>query len=255
MDDSPKKRCTICGQWLPLSMFGKKSSTKDGLRNCCKPCHYATCKPDPVRRQRYLKEYRTKNKERRAAYNRQYRLDHHEQEQQRRLENREKKREYDRHYHQRHRERKVKMARSWYQKNKERKRQYDQHYSKKRTSIQRKVWWHRYITRKQGLLVQFTIHDWQRALSYFHGCCAVCGRPVGFWHTLAADHWIPLNSPRCPGTVPDNIVPLCQGIDGCNNSKGDTDAEQWLHEKFGPRRAGAILRRITAYFEWMKFQS
>lgn len=98
----------------------------------------------------------------------------------------------------------------------------------------------------------FTLQDWHAALDYFDDCCAACGRPIGFWHTLAKDHWIPLTSPDCPGTIPTNIIPLCHGIDGCNNSKGNKAPKQWLIERFGKRKAAKILARVRAYFEWVE---
>lgn len=104
--------------------------------------------------------------------------------------------------------------------------------------------------RVQGLPDTFTGQDWDRALTYFKGCCAVCGRPAGLWHILAADHWIPLASPNCPGSIPGNIVPLCHGADGCNNSKRDRDPEEWLLEKLGARKAKNKLHEISAYFNW-----
>jgi hypothetical protein len=66
------------------------------------------------------------------------------------------------------------------------------------------------------------------------------------------DHWIPLSSPGCPGTVATNMVPLCHGIGGCNNSKCDRDPQGWLLEKFGERKALEILERIPAYFRQLK---
>src|SRR5262245_54364387 len=52
--------------------------------------------------------------------------------------------------------------------------------------------------------------------SYWHNACAVCGNPKGLFWTLAHDHWIPLNSPTCPGTIATNMIPLCHGTGGCN---------------------------------------
>lgn len=109
--------------------------------------------------------------------------------------------------------------------------------------------------RKRSLPDTFTPRDWQRSLEYFNGCCAVCERPLRDLfgsHTASADHWIPLVSPNCPGTVPTNIVPLCHGVGGCNNSKEAKNASEWLIGKFGKRRAREILKRIEAYFEWVK---
>ena len=34
------KKCTKCGKELPLSEFYSHPSTKDGLMNSCKSCHY-----------------------------------------------------------------------------------------------------------------------------------------------------------------------------------------------------------------------
>jgi len=102
--------------------------------------------------------------------------------------------------------------------------------------------------RKRSLPDTFTAADWQAALDHFGGCCAVCGRPPGLWHILAADHWIPLSSPDCPGTVPWNIVPLCHGTGGCNNSKWNRCAGEWLVDKLGQRKGRAIQRRIE---DWL----
>lgn len=111
----------------------------------------------------------------------------------------------------------------------------------------------RRLARKRNLPDTFTAADWQHALNYFNGCCAVCGRPPGLWHTLAADHWTALSDPDCPGTIPTNIVPLCHprkdGGDSCNVSKHNKNPEQWLVEKFGKRKAKKILARIQAYFD------
>jgi hypothetical protein len=36
----PTKRCTKCGNDRPVSLFTKKTSSKDGLNSWCKPCWY-----------------------------------------------------------------------------------------------------------------------------------------------------------------------------------------------------------------------
>jgi hypothetical protein len=106
--------------------------------------------------------------------------------------------------------------------------------------------------RKRGLNDAFTAKDLQIMFEAFGGCCAACGRPPGLWHTIAADHWIPLISPDCPGTVPHNMVPLCHGVGGCNNIKNDKPAAKWLAEQFGKRKGKAIQRRIEAFLESRK---
>lgn len=108
-----------------------------------------------------------------------------------------------------------------------------------------------YYTRKDKLPATLSPSDWRHALDYFHGCCAVCGRQLKDLfgeHTAAMDHWIPLSSPDCPGTVPTNIVPLCHGVGGCNNQKGNKNPQQWLEGKFSKRKSDEISRLIQNYF-------
>jgi hypothetical protein len=110
--------------------------------------------------------------------------------------------------------------------------------------------------RKKSLPVSYSEADWLQAVEYFHGCCAVCGRQGSDLfgeHYLARDHWIPLSymGDDNPGTVPTNIVPLCQGIGGCNNSKGKEMPKAWLAKRFGTRRAAQIEKRIEGYFAWI----
>lgn len=104
-------------------------------------------------------------------------------------------------------------------------------------------------SRRAAFPADFTAEDWLFALDYFHGCCAVCERPLlGLFHTAHMDHWIPLANPNCLGTVPNNILPLCGGLDGCNTSKHAHDPEQWLVKKFGETQAKAILEKVHEFF-------
>ena len=121
----------------------------------------------------------------------------------------------------------------------------------KQNTTQAKLRYFRRVSNKQKLTCRYSKQDWEYAMAYFHGCCAVCGRQLNDLfgdHTAAMDHWIPLSSPDCPGTIPENIVPLCHGLNGCNNSKGAKDPYQWVLEKFSPREAKNILNRIAQYF-------
>ena len=107
--------------------------------------------------------------------------------------------------------------------------------------------------RKLDLPDTMTEHDWQVALTYFDNSCAVCGRSFktnSGTYKPAADHWIPLSDPRPdnPGTVPTNIVPLCHGTGGCNNSKHDRDAKEWLVSRYGKVSAEEIFERIEQFF-------
>lgn len=106
-------------------------------------------------------------------------------------------------------------------------------------------------TRKEALPSGLTQSEWQRCLEYWSYRCAVCERPVGLWHTLAMDHWIPIANPNCPGTILGNVIPLCHGVDGCNNSKSDALPQEWLMRKLGKRKAAKKLAEIEAYFEFI----
>jgi len=96
-----------------------------------------------------------------------------------------------------------------------------------------------------------TVANWHYALDYFHNCCAVCERQLNDLfnsHTASQDHWIPQSHPDCPGYVPTNIIPLCHGVDGCNNRKHARDAVEWLTEQYGKVKAQKILHKINTYF-------
>jgi len=113
---------------------------------------------------------------------------------------------------------------------------------------------------KRNLPSSFSVADWHRCLAYWNDRCAICGRPVGLWHTLAQEHWIPICDPRPdnPGTVVTNILPMCHarrdGDGGCNNSKWRRDPIVWLNEKLGPRKAKRKLAEIETYFAWVSAQ-
>lgn len=107
--------------------------------------------------------------------------------------------------------------------------------------------------RKKSLPNDFTLEDWQYALDYFNGCCAICGRQAKDLfgeRTIAADHFIPMS--KGGGTVPENIIPLCHGIDGCNSKKHAKDPAQWLHETYGKRKANEIIAKIETFFSTVR---
>lgn len=106
-----------------------------------------------------------------------------------------------------------------------------------------------YRAKKANLPSDFTSTDWEACLTYWGYCCAACGRPQGLFHVLAQDHWIPLTSNECPGTIPSNIIPLCHGEDGCNNSKSNRNAEEWLPYRLGKNKAKKRLALIKEYFD------
>lgn len=108
----------------------------------------------------------------------------------------------------------------------------------------------------RGLPASLTISDWRQCLAYWDGCCAGCGQPTGLWHTIALDHWIPINDSRSdnPGSVLSNIIPLCHSKGGtwrcCNNTKHDQDPLVWLENEFGTWKAVRVAKAIKAYQQW-----
>ena len=104
--------------------------------------------------------------------------------------------------------------------------------------------------RLMELPYHFTNTDWQGALRYFNNACAVCGRPFveNADYTAARDHWIPVTHSKCPGTIPANIVPLCHGVNGCNNRKSDLHPRVFLAKNYDREEDEAIRMRIEKFF-------
>ena len=115
----------------------------------------------------------------------------------------------------------------------------------------------RRLSRKKNLPDNFTIEDWKFALVFFENRCAVCGRQENEYLALVMDHWIPLSSQECSGTIPSNIVPLChtrkgcRGAMGCNNSKINKNPVDWLNQSF-KGKALMTINRINEYFTIVK---
>jgi hypothetical protein len=107
-------------------------------------------------------------------------------------------------------------------------------------------------TRMRELPSTFTQEQEQFMLQYWGFSCAVCGNQQGFQWFLALDHWIPVTSPDCPGTVVTNMIPLCHGIGGCNNMKRNQDGETWLKGRYESKKARKILKGIHLYFSLVR---
>lgn len=108
------------------------------------------------------------------------------------------------------------------------------------------------LDRGFGLPVDFTDQDWRAALDYWNHRCAVCGRAADEDVIIARDHWYPLSRIGCPGTIPSNVVPLCHGLDGCNNLKGNREPLGWLVQTLGREAGMEKWNEIQAFFEWVR---
>jgi hypothetical protein len=105
---------------------------------------------------------------------------------------------------------------------------------------------------QEGVEFNFSRAEWENALAYFKYSCAVCGKKRFDSQRntfLVADHWIPIT--KGGATIPSNIVPLCNGMDGCNNSKHNRESIEWLTWRYGETLAAKILSEIEEYFQWL----
>jgi len=229
--NTPLKHCCRCGRELPgtREYFYADKRSSDGLYGHCKACHNAAVRKryEGDRREKTLKaqrQYREAFPERRKAVVKRYYLRHKDE----------------------HRERTRKQE------------------QKSTTKIRRRVYRLNNLARYRTLAKNryalegnlpndFTESDWQFALNYFGHCCAVCERPLnGLFHKPHADHWIPVSSQDCPGSVPTNIVPLCGGVGGCNQSKHARDPQTWLLQKLGDKQGRAILAKVQEFFSQVR---
>jgi hypothetical protein len=236
------KRCSKCNLEFPstVEFFFKRPDGKDGLSSRCKKCAQAATLSS-IKRNRdgyrnYHRNWRANNRDKSLSSSRKYNQAHREEraesQNKRYWKNAEANRQRNRLWRKNHPE----AGREWYRRN-----------ANYRFKNQRRR------AKKNGVPNTLTHHDWQQCLSHFNHCCTYCGTPPGLFKDLqiTMDHWIPLDSVNCPGTVPENVVPACVS---CNSSKRNRNPCEWVFEKFGPILAAEILARVEAYFEWVKQQ-
>ena len=231
-DSTPKRLCSKCGIEYPITseFFYTDAQKPNGFRPECKVCNNAKKQdwrlknPDKVRANSKLENQR-KSPERRARENAKQLAKYHADPQaasKRYKEYYKKKIDY-------HLERGRKYK--------------DANPDKRRANEQRRR------TREYELPNTLTASEWRYALEYFNQSCAYCGNQEGFWNRIEVEHFIPVTASNCPGSTKDNILPACRH---CNSSKNNKDATEWLTSKYGKRKASAILKRITDYFESVK---
>jgi len=220
-DSIPLKRCSKCGQEFPTTTeyFYRRKEAKDGLRTECRHCtekrnkRWQEANPERVRRNARYRAARYRSKHKEVVYQR---------------------------------------TREWKARNPRYLRQYMDQWREQNDARLRAERLNQ-RAEARGFNSDFTADDWEFALSYFEGQCAVCGRQLhGLFHTVSADHWIPLSDPDCPGTVPTNIVPLCCGKDGCNESKGNRSPKEWLNARYGMKQSREVLARIHEFFSLVR---
>lgn len=242
------KQCRTCGQEYPATTeYFYPARNKSGIGLDCRACFLARLRQKDHERANHLRHLKNMTPDERAAYNQaeqMARLQRNEESHQRKLEVLNRRAVKNREYHRR-------KAREYYHAHKDRIKASASTEKGKRLAI---IWHNRRRARKQALPDTWTLLHWKLALEYWYGCCAVCGRQLRDLfgtHKPAADHWIPLTSPDCPGTIPTNMIPLCHGEGGCNNSKGAKMPEEWLSERYSKQKVHEILNHIELYFEWI----
>lgn len=219
IDYTIPKQCTVCEQYFSRTTdhFYPNGKTVDGLTTICRSCHLAS-------KRKYYAQNTDKMTERRRKWS---------------FENPEGEKAIAKRWRSKHPE-KVRLNHAlWRSENR----------IKARNANRKRE------AKKKSLPSTFTHKHAALAINYFNGLCAVCERPLRDLfgtHTASWDHWIPLS--KDGGSTPDNMVPLCIGVDGCNNSKRHTMPDEWLIKRFGVRRGKQILKRINTFFEWMKAQ-
>lgn len=245
-----KRPCSKCGNVYPMTteFFYADKQKPNGLRPDCKACNNAKKQtwrihnPELVKQNSKLERERIKANPEKADRRKALSRNHY-------WRNADKKRAKWREYYQREKEYHLERSKQWRINNPEKAKALWKRSGLKNNSVKRAI----RAAREKSVANNFTRSDWQYALEYFNGCCAVCGRQAKDLfgeRTIAADHWQPIS--KGGGTTPDNIVPLCHGVDGCNNTKSNKLPEQWLIEKYGKSKAAKIILRISNFFKTVR---
>jgi hypothetical protein len=247
-----ERECSHCQKIYHLTEEFFPRSTPHTFRNKCKPCvridavEYARRRrlrqPELAREQ--MRRYCELHADQLAAKRRQKYLANKEAILKDRAEYREKNREKIRAWH-----------RQYYKDNREKR------LNKESISRQRRVDKirqaqrsyrnaHRLRNRLREKKLRYSVadfskRDWEHCLAYWDGRCVICGYKGGDQRIICMEHWVPL----AKGGLTDraNILPMCHGLNGCNNSKHASEPTLWLRRKL-PDNAEAILGRIARYF-------
>lgn len=242
--ETPIKVCSICGKPFPNTVeFFSLVKKYNHLVPHCRACGRMISKRWKDNHPDKVKAYRDRQWDEKGAEIIQKKRERREAD----PEYAEKVNAYQRAWYNANKDRYADNRLAWRTKNAEYLRQRALEYAKQHPERSRLTEARR-RARKMNLPDAFTTEDWIMCQEWWGYCCAYCGSQQGFWNDITADHFIPLISPECPGTVPENMIPACRT---CNSSKHTKDAAKWLSSKFGKRHAKRILKRIAEYQEWL----
>lgn len=207
------KQCNRCLELLDVSMFHKDKHKKDGYHTICKACCH---------------KHKAANKEKIAAYNREYGKTHKKWAAVRKNRTRNANIEYYRF-----------LRREWARKNPERnaehkRKDYEKHRDKYvlRACVR--------IKRVKGLENTFSVDNWRETLARFDGQCAYCGARG----KLEREHVVPVM--RSGAYIMGNIIPACKR---CNQSKHDKDLMEWYPRQvfYDEHRMSKICEFVSEY--------
>ena len=237
------KRCTGCGEEKPATneYFSRQAMGKCGFNAQCKRCISLYQQGRKAELRAYQSEWRKKNPEKGREGVKRWRERHpeaaHEADVKRYRSNPEKERARVRDYRARNPD-KAKFQYKAYRATAHGRAVINLHAQK-------------YRAKKMAVLYDLTKQEWEFCLSHFDGACAVCGQRSGFWATIVQDHWIPVA--KGGATTMSNIIPLCHakkdGSNCCNNTKSARNADEWLVDRVGTKKAAQVTRRIKEYFD------
>lgn len=268
-DDTPcppaEKLCSKCQALKPLAAFQRDRQRPDGYYPWCKACRKASYErrkdrvnavrrarradnPEPIRQATRAGWHRNKQKyNRRRRELRQtdpaFRTRVYDQQRKCNARRKDKVRATNRRNYLARRDERIEYQRKWNAANADRMRERAIRYRAANPhkcaalNAKRK-------SRERELPFDLTEADIAHAVAYWGGACAICKVPFGRLAKLDLDHWQPISSPVCPGTVPQNMLPLCHK---CNRRKKDKDPLAWVTRDFGAD-APALLRKIDEFF-------
>ena len=251
------KNCTICLIDKPLNAFRSHLLGKYGLHSQCRECQRISTRAYMQRarqeRPNELKEIKRKSmkrtfdkiKSRNKAFYLKNRQDRLKKAAIYRQENRDKINVWHRKNYAENKESKTLQTKTYYQTHKMEIRDRQLIYKNMHKA---EIRMHNRL-RKLKLSFSnsdYTQKDWLDCLVYWHHSCAICGCYAQDSRIICSDHWIPLSKGGL--THKTNILPLCHGINGCNNFKQAKNPIDWLVEYLGENAANIKLSEIQAYF-------
>lgn len=180
---------------------------------------------------KYMREHRSKHRERYRAYSRKYYYTHREEMQ-----------ASHRRYCEEHKEELQAYEREYRQSNADQIRERHREYAKTDRGRMLRV---RSQARRDavqaGLPSTLTEQQWQSALTHFGNLCAYCGVQDG---PLQQDHVVPLSLGG--GYVASNIVPACKS---CNSSKSNMPLSEWVVGRGAAFVLPDLLERVSTYLD------